>query len=122
MVMLKAINVWKVLFLIFSIFVATTAFCHSGNKDGSTKLISSLGPGSLQRIDALLANTDIVRLNFSHDSHVEHVRTFFRVQSWSLFNNKPIKLLKKEVFVLYNIFEPELFENELKKFLHSLEN
>ncbi len=93
MVMLKAINVWKVLFLIFSIFVATTAFCHSGNKDGSTKLISSLGPGSLQRINALLANTDIVRLNFSHDSHVEHVRTFFRVQSWSLFNNKPIAVM-----------------------------
>lgn len=37
-----------------------------------------------------------------------------------MFNNKSNKKLKKQLFDLYQYFRPELFENQLEKFLNQL--
>ena len=92
--MFNEVRFSKSLFVLFLLFVVNVAYCHSvTNEILHTDIISSIGPGSFRETDDLLLNTDIVRLNFSHDTHVEHASNFSRVNSWSLTHNKPVAVM-----------------------------
>lgn len=100
-------------------FLAITAHCDAliGNEGGAVNMAKAI---HIPTFAIYAPWIDKATWNVFEDSH--NIAVHLNDYKPKLFNNKPIKLLKKEVFVLYNIFEPELFENELKKFLHSLEN
>lgn len=92
--MLNLIFCRKSLSYLFVLFIIIAAHADVGyENEPVTQIISSLGPESLREIDVLLTNTDIVRLNFSHDTHAEHAINFARVKNWSSMHNKPVAVL-----------------------------
>ena len=45
-----------------------------------TKIVATIGPASMPVLDALLAEVDVIRLNFSHGTHESHAAVFERAR------------------------------------------
>ncbi|NQY41843.1 MAG: pyruvate kinase, partial [Legionellales bacterium] len=61
-----------------------------------TKIIATLGPATqenLSLVSLLDTGVDLVRLNFSHGNHQQHVENIKRIRQWSKTNNREIGII-----------------------------
>ncbi|MBI3787959.1 MAG: hypothetical protein HY276_06860 [Ignavibacteriales bacterium] len=70
---------------------------HRSSVFGNTKIICTIGPAS-QSVDVLVklieAGMDVVRLNFSHGSHEDHLKVIENVKEASRKTGEYITLLQ----------------------------
>ncbi|NQZ57946.1 MAG: pyruvate kinase, partial [Lentisphaeraceae bacterium] len=59
-----------------------------------TKIVATLGPASLDRIDELItAGVNVFRLNFSHGTHEQHAGAIEKIRKFEAELNTPVAIL-----------------------------
>lgn len=74
-----------------------------------TKIIATLGPSSLDKIEQLIqAGVNVFRLNFSHGNHEQHLNSITKI-------NQARKKLNTEVAILADLQGPKIRVGTVKK-------
>src|SRR5687768_14548106 len=77
--------------------VSTTALIRYSSRMRCTKIVATIGPASREPavLERLIgAGVDVVRLNFSHGDHAQHLEVIGRVRAVSAATKRPVAILQ----------------------------